>query len=149
MAALSANNPAATTNPGEIIEYKVKGSTHIYQGARVCVQSSNGYLLPGADTSGIIYVGIALEEVNNTGSDGAAICRVQFADSESIGIQTIAIASTATQATVGNFVYLVDDQTVDVAGGSTNKVAFGRVVKFLSAGWVQVNTFDRYVKSAL
>lgn len=144
MAALSANNPQETDNPGIIIEFPVKGSnTHIYQGARVCVAS--GYLVPGADSSGLRYVGVALDECNNTGSDGDMICRVQVAGND---LQTIAIASAATQATVGVEVFLADDQTVDIAANSTNKVAFGTVIKFLSAGWVIVDTRARFTRAS-
>jgi hypothetical protein len=148
MSALTANNPSVVTNPLGWIEYLVAASTHIYQGARVCVNSS-GYLVPAADTSGFHYAGVAMNEVNNSsGSAGAGICQVQ-PPSDDVQIQTIAIASTATQATVGVQVFLVDDQTVDIAANSTNKIAFGRVVKFLSAGWVQVDTFQRFTPATV
>lgn len=144
MSALSANNPSVVTNPLAWVEFPVKGSKHIYQGARVMLVG--GYLLPAADTSGGRFVGIALEEANNTGADGAITCKVQLAETEPI--HTVAIASAATQATVGVNVFLVDDQTVDIAANSTNKVAYGMVVKFLSAGWVQVNTAARFTPAS-
>lgn len=139
MSALNANNPQVTSNPIAYLSIPVKGGAKIYQGARVCVVG--GYATPAADTSGYTYQGISQFLADNTGgADGAINVNVTPA-----GLyETIAFSGTATEATVGVHVFLIDDQTVTVAGSSSNKVAFGTVVQFVSAAWVIVNTQARF-----
>jgi hypothetical protein len=144
MAALTANNPNVQTNPFGFLQYPVKASTHIYQGARLMVIKGTGYAIPAADTANGRYIGIARNEVNNTGADGAAIVDVDPPG----GIETIALGSTAAQTTVGVHVFLTDDQTADIAANSTNKVSFGEVVKFISTSVVQVDTRSRFTEAS-
>jgi hypothetical protein len=146
MAALTANNPQAQTNPKGYLQYPVKGSTHIYQGARVMVVQGTGYAIPAANTSGGVYVGIARNEVNNLGADGTMLVDVDPPG----GIETINCGSTVTQAaTVGVHVFLTDDQTVDIAANASQKVSFGVVTKRLSATVVQVDTSARFTLATI
>lgn len=59
------------------------------------------------------------------------------------GVFTFVYAGTATIADVNTLVYVVDNQTVDVAGDTTNDVLVGRIVEFVSATKVRVDIRDR------
>lgn len=131
---------AATANlntaskEADLMSYPVAGSTHIYQGTMVCLNSS-GYLVPAADTSGYTNcVGVAYEEVNNTGSNGDLRCRVQA------GRRFLLAATSITQAMVGTQMYVVDDQTVDDVAGVSNGIRAGILTEYISStqGWVRI-----------
>jgi hypothetical protein len=96
-------------------------------GTMVCFDA-NGFLVSGANTSGYVFAGIALEHVDNlAGLDGALSCRVRRT-----GIFKFAAATTMSQAKAGAQVdlYLSDNQTVtDVA----NYVYVGRLAMYESA----------------
>lgn len=55
---------------GDIISLDVAADTHIYRGGSVML--SGGYAIPGADTAGCFFAGIAEEEVDNSGGANAA-----------------------------------------------------------------------------
>lgn len=148
MAALSANNPYAASSVLRSVKYKVKGTTHIYQGAQVCIDAS-GYLNPAADTSGLIYVGQSTEEVNNTGADGAVTCSVippQAGDKFLI----VNIASPVYTTHVGKHVFWLDDQTCALAAGTSNDIIGGRIIEIVTTGTVgqvKVDTTDLFTRS--
>lgn len=136
MAALSAATERKKRNAGNIMwdDVVVKSGEQIYQGAIVCFDASDDDLIPGADTSGFRFAGIALETVLG---DGTKTCRIAWgAEWE------VAIDSNITEADVGALAMVSDDNTVDDAGGTTNDVECGRVVKLItsSLAWVY---FDR------
>lgn len=141
MTALTANRDDLRQD-GDWLLYPVAASQTIYQGSAVSLNST-GFLIPSADTASTLYVGEALEGLNNsTGSNGtlpssngftgAVNCiRVQLT-----GVYLFQFAGTATQATVGQKVYATDSQTVNAT--TTNSVYVGRVVRFLTASSVLV-----------
>jgi len=102
----------------------VAASTHIYQGALVCVNSS-GYAVPAANTANYRFVGVAIHEVNNTGANGASSVSVRTAGEITI------VSSGLTQADVGKPVYASDDQTVALA--TTNAIYVGTISSYTSA----------------
>ncbi|MFA5112426.1 MAG: hypothetical protein WC443_13530, partial [Desulfobaccales bacterium] len=54
------------------VEYPVAANTKIYAGSLVCVNAA-GFATPAADTIGFRFIGVAMEQVDNSsGSDGAA-----------------------------------------------------------------------------
>jgi hypothetical protein len=128
MTALSANR-ATRQREGSLIAYQVAATTHIYKGSIVAVNAA-GNAVPAADTAGLRVVGIAEEEVNNTGAAGAADVQVRA------GIAALLAGSGLALTDVGSIANASDDQTIVTAG--TNGVKVGRIVEFVSATSVWV-----------
>lgn len=129
--ALSADAEIARKESG-LQSFPVAGtSTQIYKGAIVCLNTS-GYLVAGADTDAYRVVGVAYENVLNSGSDGDKNCRVH-----TNGVHLLP-ASSITQAMVGRPMYLVNDGAVDET--STYKLCVGTLVQYVSttSGWVDI-----------
>ena len=111
----------------------VKGAAKIYAGALIAV-GDDGYLVPGADTAGLIFQGVSLQHKDNTsGADGALSCVVHRR-----GLIKCAIAS-ASQANVGDRVYLVDDETVGLIGTTDNDIFCGIIAGFIDSTHVWVD----------
>ncbi|MDP1675662.1 MAG: hypothetical protein Q8L88_02260 [Bacteroidota bacterium] len=124
--------------------YGVLASTKIYAGSMVAITAA-GYAVPAADTAGLILVGRAEEQVDNSaGASGALSITVKRG--------TFSWAATGMSiANVGDPVFVLDDQTVDVTGGSTNKVFAGVIAEYVSATevWVEQDaTLDSYSHAA-
>ena len=61
---------------GLVTAHPVKAGAHIYKGALVCADST-GYGVPGADTADYTFLGVALEEADNSaGQNGDLTLRV-------------------------------------------------------------------------
>ncbi len=132
--ALSANAEIARKQ-GNLKSYPVEDNVHIYKGA-IVVANTSGYALPGADTSGYRFLGIAAEEADNTvtgHSQGGIDVRV-WEDGEHL-----LPATSITQAMVGQMMYLVDDATVDDIT-VTNFIPVGILKEYVSttSGWVSI-----------
>jgi hypothetical protein len=107
---------------GLLTAHPVKTGVHIYKGSLVCADST-GYAVPGADTAGYTFLGVALEEADNSaGTDGDITVRVQ-----AVGVFSFAKSGTITQADVGATLYIKDDQTVALAAGATNDIPCGNL----------------------
>jgi hypothetical protein len=133
MCALSADRNTAYRD-GIELEFPVKAAAKIYAGSMVCLEGASGYAIPAADASGNQFIGVALEQADNTGAgNGAITVRVRRT-----GVFEFAASSIA-QAQVGDVMYIVDDQTVDETNPG-NSVIAGRLVKYVSAtkGWVDI-----------
>ena len=105
----------------------------IYKGGLVAINAA-GYACPAADTLGLRVVGIADEKVDNSaGSAGDKDVRVRQ------GCLAKLVATSITQAMLGQIMYVADDQTFDDA--STNLVPAGILVDYVSAtsGWILVS----------
>lgn len=113
-------------------EYEVAGSTTIYKGTLVMLNTS-GYLIPAADTVNCKVVGIADEKVVNSGSAGDAKCRV---------LSSVTAKLAASSVAIGNLdaplLYVVDDQTVDETTPANSVKAGIHVSPFISSteAWV-------------
>ena len=125
--ALSIPLLAANRDPqlkeGRIISFLVEDDVHIYAGALVCVNAA-GYLVPGDDAANYVFVGTAMQEIDNTidpHSQGGKRCQVQ------VGGNVMAAKATAAQTDVNNDCYVLDDQTVGLVGASTHKVYAGTI----------------------
>lgn len=118
---------------GVQLAFPVNGTSKIYAGALVCVDA-DGYLVPGADTAGLIFQGIAMQQRDNaSGDDGDQLCVVQRR-----GLVKCAIAA-ATPANIGDSVFLVDDETVGLAATTTNDIYCGIIAGFVDATHVWVD----------
>lgn len=132
MSALAAKRDVRR-QPGEVLSFKVEEATKIFEGALVSVNAA-GYLVNATDAANDLFIGVADETIDNTaGADGALECKVRIG-----GVIDLAYGGTATIANLGDPVYAVDNQTVDLAGVTTNDVLVGRVVEFVSASKVRV-----------
>ena len=118
---------------GVQLAFPVNGTSTIYAGALVCVDA-DGYLVPGADTAGLIFQGIAMQQRDNaSGDDGDQLCVVQRR-----GLVKCAIAA-ATQANIGDSVFLVDDETVGLAATTTNDIYCGIIAGYVDTTHVWVD----------
>lgn len=107
---------------GTELEFKVAAGARIYAGSLVCVNAA-GYAVPGADTAGFKFVGVARESVDNAGGDKTVIVRRK-------GVFRFAGAGLAI-TDIGASVNVSDDQTI--AKSTSNNVACGKIAEFVSA----------------
>jgi len=117
----------------EIKNDRVLSTATIYKGAIVTVVSLTGYAKPGADAAGEIFRGIALRQA--VGVAGSNEVRVEL---ERTKVWKFCTGSPADQSWVGQVVYCVDDETVDLAGATTNDVRVGICDEVIDASniWV-------------
>lgn len=132
---LSADRNTYFAQP-EIESYPVYQSTKIYAGSLVMLNST-GYAIPGADTASCTFVGVAQEYIDNSaGASGAKRVTVRR-----LGCHRFAYGGTAAITLIGTMVYLVDDQTVNVAGSTTNDIPCGKVAQVdttLNQVWIDI-----------
>jgi len=116
--------------------YKVVADDCIYGGSLVAVNAA-GYANPGADTAGLIFVGVAEERADNSGGAAGAI----EVNVRRRGEFLFASASALTIANVGDSVVLSDDQTVALAADAINDIACGKITEVPSAStcWVSID----------
>lgn len=133
MADVSANRDPQT-KAGELQSYLVEDNVHIFSGTGVCVNTS-GYATPMGDDSGSVFVGVAIQEIDNTltgHSQGGKRVRVRMVGN------AVFTKATAAQTDLGLPVYAGYDGTVVVAGSSTNKVFVGTIIEIISSSLVRV-----------
>jgi hypothetical protein len=134
MAALTKDR-ATPYREGVELDFPVAANSKIYSGSMVCADT-DGYVVPASDTPGLKFLGVALEQVDNTeGADGAKIVRLRRT-----GVFEFDAAS-ITQAMLGSTMYIKDDHTMDDAAGCTYDVRVGILVKMVSEtrGWVDIS----------
>ena len=122
----------ARRKDGERHTYPVKGSTTIPAGVLVCVDA-NGHAVNGADTAGLVCVGVAMETAVNAGSDGAVEIQVMRTG-------MFELATTGTAPAIGADATISDNQTVAAAATTTNDIKAG-VVAAKGSGtkvWVDI-----------
>ena len=109
----------------QIRSYPVAAATEIFFGSIVCV-NAGGFAIPGTDTAGISFVGIAAENAdNNLGANGDIRVMVR-----KNGAHRLIADTTVLITQVGTEFFVVDDQTVDIAANVTNNVLVGRMAQF-------------------
>jgi len=119
--------------PGNELGFPVAAGALIYGGA-LCALNSSGNLVRASDTAGLRFAGVAVERFDNgNGAAGELTATVRRR-----GVFKCAIAAAA-QADVGKTAYVVDDQTVALAGGSTNKVYVGVIAGVIDGTHVWVD----------
>jgi len=132
--ALSADKLTEYTE-GVDISIPVDDGDKIYEGAMVCVNAS-GYAVVGADASGLIFMGIAREQADNTsGSDGAINVTVRRR-----GLFNMTFHTAISIANVGDNVFIYDDGTVDLTGNVTYNIFVGVIAKYIDTthAWVDI-----------
>lgn len=136
MAAATQDRDTTKYSPlAEQYPYKAKDATQFYRGILVNVDAS-GWLVAAADVVNHKCVGVSVEKKLSSGGDGGTTVLVED------GVHEFATsgASALVQADVGRLAYVLDNQTVVKAAGTTNSVVAGRVVRLLSATSVLVDT---------
>ncbi len=125
---------ATSYREGIEVEFPVAAATKIYAGSMVCV-NAGGYAVPAADTSGLRFAGVAMEQVDNTaGANGTSLIRLRRAGVFEFN------AANLTQAKVGDAMYATDDQSFADTSGVTNHIKVGVLVKYVSTtqGWIDI-----------
>lgn len=130
MAALTmARDTAEIAQGAKYLSLPVKGSTTIYQGSMVALDSS-GYAIPGKKATGLTAAGRAEETVTNSGADGAVSIRV--ARGVFVFNNTGAAANKIGSNHLLGLCYMEDDQTVTSL--ATGASAAGLVVRVDDSG---------------
>lgn len=129
---------ASTDRQDGLVYHFLQGAEAIYEGALVAINAA-GFAVNAGDDANAVVVGVADNSVDN--SAGAA------GDTEILvrrtGVFTFVAGWSAAQADVNTLVYAVDNQTVDLAGTTTNDIVVGRIVEVLSSSKVRVDIRDR------
>jgi hypothetical protein len=113
---------------GVQLPFKLYQAVKIYTGALVAVNAA-GYALPGADTAGLIFQGISIEQVDNSlGLSGAKDVTLHRR-----GCHLLEFATAITIANIGDNVFLAGDDTVDVAGNVTNHIFCGCIAEYVDS----------------
>ena len=120
MTALS-NSYDARRKDGALVLYPLGAGVHVHKGGLLTV-AATGLAQPASDSAGLVFVGVAYEGGDNTGSAAGAISvRVL-----KTGVFTYA-KTAAAQSDVGKPAFAVDDGTVSTAA-TTDNIACGIVV---------------------
>lgn len=134
MSALTQDKKTEYTE-GVEITLPVYQATTIYAGALVAVNAS-GYAIPASDTSGLFFMGVAREYVDNSsGSSGDKTVTVRRR-----GLFKMTLGHSISVANIGDNVFVVDDQTVDVAANVTNAIFCGNITGYISSAsaWIDI-----------
>lgn len=116
--------------PGEIVAYPVATKTAIPKG--VLVQLASGYATSMTKGENLIFCGVSIESVDNTGGgNGDKVIRCARK-----GIHELILASAAV-TDVGATVYALDNQTVSKT--STGATSVGRAAKFENTGKIFID----------
>jgi len=119
---------------GVELAFDVYRAVEIFGGAFVCVRA-DGYAIPGDDATGLIFEGVAVEYVDNLlGGDGdkSVVCRRR-------GLVKAIIDHAVTIANIGDNVFLVDDQTVDLTAYTTYDIFCGVIAGVIDSTHVWID----------
>lgn len=126
MGMVLAADKALEYTEGVELDFPVINADIIYGGSFVCV-NADGYALPGSDTAGLIFEGVAVERVDNSsGNAGDKSVRLRRR-----GLVKATLGTAITQANVGDNVFIVDDESVDIAANTDNDIFCGIIAKYI------------------
>jgi hypothetical protein len=133
-ATTSRNTPRRSVR---LITLPVKANTVIHKGTKVA-RDADGWAVPAADAAGLVVIGLAVTDVDNTdGANGALTVECE----RICALLGNSAANAVTKAHVGKPCYVEDDQTVASAPG-TNGIKAGEVIEVDDDGvWVEVGKF--------
>jgi hypothetical protein len=134
MTALTADKKIEYTE-GVEISIPVDDGDEIFAGALVCVNAA-GYAVEGVDGTGLIFMGVAREYVDNTlGLDGAVSVIVRRR-----GLYKMTLGTAISQANIGDNVFVVDDQTVDLTAYTTYDIFCGIIAGYIDSthAWIDI-----------
>lgn len=111
---------------GVELAFPVINADIVYGGSFTCVNAA-GYALPGSDTAGLIFQGIAMHRADNSlGAAGDITVTLRRR-----GLVKATLATPITIANVGDDVFLVDDESVDLVANVTNAIFAGVIAQYL------------------
>lgn len=119
---------------GDFVGATPKANTVIYGGSLVMRVTATGKVEPGADTASCTFAGVAYDR-----ADAGA----RFVELRRKGVHEYTFASAAI-TDIGSEVCIVDDQTVALAGTTTNDIVCGRIVELGSAANLVRISIDGY-----
>jgi len=120
---------------GDEKDFPMAASEKIFGGALCCVNAA-GYALEGSDTAGLIFQGVSTGQVDNSsGSNGDLDVVLKRR-----GLFKAIMDTAITQANVGDNVFLVDDQTVDLVANVTNNIFCGIIAGYIDTthAWIDI-----------
>ncbi len=120
---------------GVEIPFKLYRNIIIFLGALVAIRA-DGYATPGADSTGLVFEGIATEYVSNYGgSDGDKSVTLKRR-----GLALLEFATAISIANVGDNVFLAGDDKVDVTANVTYKIFCGIIANYVDSthAWVDI-----------
>lgn len=118
--------------PGEVLSYKM-AAVKVLEGALVNINAA-GYATNATDTTNEIFVGVADQTVDNSaGAAGDLELQVRIG-----GVVNVVSNFSAAQTNVSDQVYVIDNQTVDLAAVTTNDILVGRIVEVTSSSKLRV-----------
>ncbi len=121
---------------GVEIPQPVAGGSRIFAGALTCTNAA-GYLVPASDAAGLIFQGIARQHVDNTGgNNGDETCLVRRKPT----LARMTLGHAITRANIGDNVFVVDDETVDLVSNVTYGILAGTIAEYIDAtgAWVDI-----------
>jgi hypothetical protein len=98
--------------------------------------NATGFLVLGSDTEGLIFCGISRRYVDNSlGADGDLDGLIRRR-----GLVKATFGHAITQANVGDEVFIVDHETVDLTANVSNKIFAGIIAEFVDSthAWVDI-----------
>lgn len=118
---------------GDLLVLGMAASSKVFAGS-LAAKNSSGYAMPAADTAGLVVMGRAEEQVDNSsGANGDLTLEVRR--DKAFSFKNSA-TNAVTVAHIGHPVFVEDDETVASAGG-TNSIVAGLCVGVDSAGvWI-------------
>lgn len=124
------------SNPAEyVIEYPVEADTHIFVGMAVSINSgANSGIVPASDAADYKFIGIAIEEVDNSGGAYAA----KNIRIKRNGIMWIESAS-FDQSNIADDVHFDDSNTVAAGAGTSTLRKDARIVKVVDTTEVLID----------
>ncbi|KKN72945.1 hypothetical protein LCGC14_0404990 [marine sediment metagenome] len=143
--ALTANRVSKFSERNELERLEVDVSDPvIFEGAILARNpGGTGNLLLGADTASFVFAGIAFDEFPGfVPQDVTTITtddrKIDVAVPGSGRSFILPIGSTVDATDIGLDVFIVDDETVDLVGVTTNDVRVGTIVNVIDANTVKV-----------
>ncbi len=112
------------TRAGKGWKLPVKAAEAIPKGVLITIDA-NGFAKNGADTAATFFGGVSLEAVTGGAASGDNTIRAARS-----GIFAFAMTGGGAAGDLGQPVYIVDNQTVGLAGDTTNDVPCGTLI-----GW--------------
>ena len=135
MAALTVSYDAQQKE-GKLIAYPVAAATTVFKGGLLTISGATGYVHPGADAAGAVFVGVAYEDalnVSDSDIDEDDQTGVYLGPAGALNVRVIKTGTfvykrvAAVLSDIGKVAFLVDDNTVSTAA-TTNSIACGVVV---------------------
>ena len=120
---------------GVELAYEIYQAIEIFAGSFVCARA-DGYVTPGDDATGLIFQGWATEyKDNSSGSSGDKSVTLRRR-----GLVKAILDTAITIANVGDNVFLVDDQTVDLTANVTHNIFCGIIAGYIDTthAWIDI-----------